>query len=51
MAGEDGDVTGSPPTHPDAERDEEGRWRLPDGEPLPVSASDLERYTLSLIHI
>lgn len=45
MAGEDGDVTGSPPTHPDAERDEEGRWRLPDGEPLPVSASDLERYT------
>ena len=45
MAGEDGDVTGSPPTHPDAERDEEGRWRLPTGEPLPVSASDLERYT------
>ena len=38
-------MTGSPPTHPDAEQDEEGRWRLPDGEPLPVSASDLERYT------
>ena len=31
--------------HPDAEQDKDGRWRLPDGPPLPVSASDLERYT------
>ena len=45
MADDEGTSNGSPPTHPDAEQDKDGRWRLPDGTPLPVSASDLERYT------
>ena len=35
----------SPPTHPEAELGEDGRWQTPSGEPLPVSASDLERFT------
>lgn len=35
----------SPPTHPEAKLGEDGRWRTPSGEPLPVSASDLERFT------
>ena len=38
-------IVGSPPTHPEATQDDEGRWRMPDGRPLPVSASDLERFT------
>ena len=38
-------IVGSPPTHPEAKQDDEGRWRMPDGRPLPVSASDLERFT------
>lgn len=45
MPDDEGRLNGSPPTHPDAEQDRDGRWRLPDGTPLPVSASDLERYT------
>ena len=45
MPDDEGRLNGSPPTHPDAEQDRDGRWRLPDGPPLPVSASDLERYT------
>lgn len=45
MSDDEGTANGSPPTHPDAEQDRDGRWRLPDGTPLPVSASDLERYT------
>ena len=45
MSDDEGTSNGSPPTHPDAEQDRDGRWRLPDGTPLPVSASDLERYT------
>ena len=45
MPDDEGTLNGSPPTHPDAEQDRDGRWRLPDGTPLPVSASDLERYT------
>ena len=45
MPDDEGRLNGSPPTHPDAEQDKDGRWRLPDGTPLPVSASDLERYT------
>lgn len=45
MSDEEGRLNGSPPTHPDADQDKDGRWRLPDGTPLPVSASDLERYT------
>lgn len=36
---------GSPPTHPDAVQSSDGRWSNPDNTPLPVSASDLERYT------
>lgn len=39
------DAKGSPPTHPNAEQDAEGRWCDANGTPLPVSASDLERYT------
>ena len=45
MSDDEGRLNGAPPTHPDAEQDKDGRWRLPDGTPLPVSASDLERYT------
>ena len=45
MPDDEGRLNGSPPTHPDAEQDRDGRWRLTDGTPLPVSASDLERYT------
>ena len=45
MSDDEGRLNRSPPTHPDAEQDRDGRWRLPDGTPLPVSASDLERYT------
>ncbi|MDP6194931.1 MAG: PD-(D/E)XK nuclease family protein [Candidatus Poseidonia sp.] len=37
--------TGSAPTHPEAVKGEDGRWHASDGRPLPVSASDLERYT------
>lgn len=45
MTGEDTGNKPAPPTHPDAEQDEDGRWKLADGTPLPVSASDLERFT------
>ena len=45
MSDDEGRLNGAPPTHPAAEQDKDGRWRLPDGPPLPVSASDLERYT------
>ena len=45
MAEERRDAKGSPPTHPNAEQDGEGRWCDTNGTPLPVSASDLERYT------
>ena len=45
MAEERRDAKGSPPTHPNAEQDAEGRWCDANGTPLPVSASDLERYT------
>lgn len=36
---------GSPPTHPDAKKREDGFWVDADDVPLSVSASDLERYT------
>mgnify|MGYP002865367876 FL=1 len=36
---------GSSPTHRDAMKGEDGRWRTAKGKPLPVSASDLERFT------
>ena len=45
MAGKKEVSEGSAPTHPDAIKGQEGRWQTPDGRPLPVSASDLERYT------
>ena len=45
MAGGETGVKGSPPTHPHAQQDADGRWCSADGNPLPVSASDLERYT------
>ena len=38
-------LNGSTPTCPDAVKGEDGRWRTTEGTPLPVSASDLERYT------
>ena len=34
-----------PPSHPDATQGEEGFWSDPSGRVLPVSASDLERFT------
>ena len=45
MAEEEAHRKGSPPTHPDAVQGADGRWSNPDNTPLPVSASDLERYT------
>ena len=45
MAGEETVSKGTPPTYPNAVRNDSGRWETPDGSPLPVSASDLERYT------
>ena len=41
----DEDFEGSSPTHPSATQDETGYWRNEGGEMLPVSASDLERFT------
>ena len=44
----DGDPTGqtgTPPTHADATEGNDGYWRNERGEPLNVSASDLERFT------
>ncbi|MBH35136.1 MAG: hypothetical protein CMB74_06800 [Euryarchaeota archaeon] len=45
MAAEKAVSEGSAPTHPNAVKSEDGRWQTPDGKALPVSASDLERYT------
>ena len=45
MSEEEGGVNGSNPTHSEAIKGEDGRWRTPNGKPLPVSASDLERFT------
>src|SRR6056300_571181 len=45
MAEEDAGLEGSAPTHPDAVKGANGRWQTPNGHALPVSASDLERYT------
>ena len=45
MSGDAATVSGSVPTHPRATKGADGRWRGSDGHPLPVSASDLERYT------
>ena len=46
MSGEGkAESTPRPPTHPGASVGEEGFWKDADGEVLPVSASDLERYT------
>lgn len=45
MAEEGKGAKGSPPTHPEAKQDADGRWCSTDGKPLPVSASDIERYT------
>ena len=45
MAEKESVPEGSPPTHPDAVKGASGRWETPEGSPLPVSASDLERYT------
>ena len=36
---------GSTPTYRDASKGDDGRWQTSDGKPLPVSASDLERFT------
>ena len=36
---------GSTPTHREATKGEDGRWQTAKGKPLPVSASDLERFT------
>jgi len=33
------------PTHPEAKEGDDGFWRDADGSALPVSASDLERFT------
>ena len=45
MTGDAATASGSAPTHPHATQDEDGRWLGSDGQPLPVSASDLERFT------
>lgn len=45
MAEEDAGLAGSAPTHPNAVKGADGRWQTPNGDALPVSASDLERYT------
>ena len=45
MAAEKAVPEGSAPTHPNAVKGEDGGWQTPDGKALPVSASDLERYT------
>ncbi len=36
---------GSTPTYSEATKGHDGRWRTAKGKPLPVSASDLERFT------
>ena len=36
---------GSTPTYSKATKGHDGRWRTAKGKPLPVSASDLERFT------
>ena len=38
-------MEGSTPTHHEATKGEDGRWQTEKGKPLPVSASDLERFT------
>ena len=38
-------MEGSTPTHHEATKGEDGRWQTANGKPLPVSASDLERFT------
>jgi CRISPR-associated exonuclease Cas4 len=46
MAGKKGGNSANrPPSHPDATQGEEGFWSEPSGKVLPVSASDLERFT------
>ena len=45
MSEDKGGINGSNPTHREAIQGEDGRWRTTDGKPLPVSASDLERFT------
>lgn len=46
MAGKKGGNSANrPPSHPDAIQGEEGFWSDPPGKVLPVSASDLERFT------
>lgn len=46
MAEEEGEkLANRPPSHPDAMQGEEGFWSDPSGKVLPVSASDLERFT------
>lgn len=45
MAAEKAVSEGSAPTHPDAVKGDDGGWQTPQGKALPVSASDLERYT------
>ena len=45
MSEDKGGISGSNPTHREAIQGEDGRWRTTDGKPLPVSASDLERFT------
>ncbi len=45
MSEDKGGTSGSNPTHKEAIKGEDGRWRTADGKALPVSASDLERFT------